>query len=501
MTAFTPKSFHFVLFAVASLCVLPCGQAQNGLNTGEPQVLSTGQTITPLAPLGASFQPLNPGLADNPSYTVGQAVTTTISPDGKTLLVLTSGYNSWNYTTGAQAGTTNPADSTEWVFVFDISVSDKPVQKQAISVPNTYNGIAWSPLGTEFFVSGGNNDNVHIYSQASGAGTNNGWVEEKNSPVALAHAPAPPLHSGGLGLVTQPEAAGLAVSSDGRSVIVANYENDSLTELVKTPDVGWIRYLDYDLRPGKESTSFTGIPGGEYPFWVQGKGTSTAYISSVRDRQILVVTGQGVAARIALPGQPNRTLMNKAQSLLYVAQDNAPGIAVIDTNNNVVIDEIQPPAIVSTKGGPNNFLGANPNSLALSPDEKTLYVTEGGLNAVAVYHLGAPGASTFAGFIPTGFYPNSVSVSNDGKMLYIVNGKSATGPNPQFCDDSQSSRCDASNTYIWQITKAGFQTVPVPAATELANLTRRVIANDHIGQLRTAHQQEVMSFLHSKFSM
>ena len=46
------------------------------INTGEAQILSTGQTITPLAPRGASFEPLNPGLADNPGYTVGHAVST-----------------------------------------------------------------------------------------------------------------------------------------------------------------------------------------------------------------------------------------------------------------------------------------------------------------------------------------------------------------------------------------------------------------------------------------
>jgi hypothetical protein len=55
------------------------------LNSGQPQILSTGQLITPLAPRGSSFQSLNPGLADNPEYTAGQAVQTALSPDKKTL--------------------------------------------------------------------------------------------------------------------------------------------------------------------------------------------------------------------------------------------------------------------------------------------------------------------------------------------------------------------------------------------------------------------------------
>ena len=39
------------------------------------------QKLTPLAPKKASFEPLNPGLADFPDYVAGQAVTTVVSPD------------------------------------------------------------------------------------------------------------------------------------------------------------------------------------------------------------------------------------------------------------------------------------------------------------------------------------------------------------------------------------------------------------------------------------
>ncbi|MCX5977457.1 MAG: hypothetical protein NTV33_11710, partial [Coprothermobacterota bacterium] len=52
-----------------------------------------GQQITPLAPQGSTFEPLNPDLADNPAWLAGQAVTTVVSPDKKTMLVLTSGFN------------------------------------------------------------------------------------------------------------------------------------------------------------------------------------------------------------------------------------------------------------------------------------------------------------------------------------------------------------------------------------------------------------------------
>src|SRR6185312_5181315 len=51
------------------------------------------QQITPFAPRGARFEPLNPNLKDHPEWLAGQAVTSVVSPDHRTLLVLTSGYN------------------------------------------------------------------------------------------------------------------------------------------------------------------------------------------------------------------------------------------------------------------------------------------------------------------------------------------------------------------------------------------------------------------------
>ena len=69
-------------------------------------------------------------------------------------------------------------------------------------------------------------------------------------------------------------------------------------------------------------------------------------------------------------------------------------------------------------------------------------------------------------------------------MLYVVNGKSATGPNPKDCHaitDEQKIACRAANQYTWQITKAGFQTLPVATDEELASLTKTVLVdNDHM---------------------
>jgi hypothetical protein len=100
--------------------------------------------------------------------------------------------------------------------------------------------------------------------------------------------------------------------------VVANYFNDSITVFTGGLNAwlsqwvldknkqsstghpsaqggrGMLQGTELDLRPGKAVSSPTpGTPGGEYPFWVVLAGSSgpgaTAYVSSLRDREIDVV--------------------------------------------------------------------------------------------------------------------------------------------------------------------------------------------------------------------
>jgi len=447
---------------------------------------NSGQQITPTAPAGARFESLNPGLADNSQYLAGQAVTTVVSPDGKTLLVLTSGYNLLD----SSAGKSLPADSTQFVFVYDIS-NNTPEKKQVIHVANTYSGIVFDPSGKAFYVSGGVDDDVHAYSLAK----NGTWTELAKSPIALGHRGI------GVGNSVKPQAAGIAVTADGTKLVVANYYNDSISVLVRKK-ARWRVANELDLRPGKEDPSKSGVPGGEYPLWVATKGNDTAYVSSIRDREIVVVNIAGaprVIARIAVPGQPNRMVLNQSQSRLYVAQDNSDSVGVIDTTANRVIENI--PA-----GAPqgllpdwkSEFKGNNTNSVTLSRDEKQLYVTNGWMNDVAVIEINdEPGSSHVAGLIPTGWYPNSISFSSDGKFAYVVNGKSPTGPNPGHCRPRKGQpnpRCTPGQ-YNLQLIKAGLQSFPMPTAGEVQALTQQVAINDHFKSALSKDDETTFEFL------
>jgi len=443
----------------------------------------SGLRITPLAAAGARFAALNPHLPDFPTYTAGQAVTTALSPDGKTLLILTSGFNR----VFDAKGKAIPAASQEYVFVYDVA-HGAPKETQALQISNSYMGMTFAPDGRHFYVSGGVDDEVHVFSSNRGR-----WIEDGASPVKLGHTEAK-------GFATKPEAAGLAVTANGSKLLVTDFYNDALSVVPLTNGLPAGPSDDISLQPGG------GKPGGTYPFWVVVSGDDTAYVSSMRDREVDVVNLAGasptVTARIAVEGNPNRMVLNRSGSRLYVASDNADIVSVIDTRTDRVLTTIRtmaPPALVA----PGAFHhGVAPNSLALSPDEKRLYATNGGENALAIIAL--DGAKpTVIGQLPTGYWRNSLSVTADDKMLYVVNGKSVPGPNPGNCqtnnfDAAHQAKCRAPNQYILQLSKAGFLSLPVPRDHDLSELTRTVAANDHFSVRMGAVDRSVMAALHRR---
>ncbi|MDB5419891.1 MAG: hypothetical protein JWP50_3310, partial [Phenylobacterium sp.] len=504
---------RLAIAALAAALTLSAGGATHAaeLQVGEPT--PTGQAITPAAAPGALFQTLNPDLPDLPGFTAGQASAVALSPDGKTLLILTSGFNR---NLGAD-GKAIPSQSSEYVFVYDVS-GPAPAKRQVIQVANTFLGIGWAPAGERFYVSGGMDDSVLEFAAAPG-----GFKAARNFPLG---------HKAGLGLMVKPEAAGLAVSPDGRRLLVANIQNDSVSLI----DLATGAVSELDLRPGRNDPKRVGQPGGSYPRAVAWTSDRKAYVASERDREIIAlgVSRKGLAlrSRIHTRGQPVFLLASGRSRRLYAALDNTDAVAVIDPVSDRVIEEIltAAPKALATRIGP--LGGAGTNSLALSPDGRTLLVTNGGENAVAVIRLSARAAalaeraqgqrprrrrggaahdddqpktgaaSEVVGLIPTGWYPTAVAVGPDGRQLYVVNGKSNAGPNPTGCRDNLSiakaarNSCEATNSYVWQLEKAGFLTLPAPGPAELGQLTRQVAANDRWPGAREAGRGEAtMAFL------
>ncbi len=458
------------------------------------EVTPTGQAITPTAAPGALFLALNPDLPGDPGFTAGQASALALSPDGKTLLVLTSGFNR----TFGPDGKFIAERSREYVFVYDVS-GPAPVKRQVLTAPDTFLGLAWAPTGDRFFVSGGVDDDV---------------LEFVGAPGAMAPGRTFRLgHRSGLGLAVKPAVAGLAVSPDGRRLLAANFQNDS----VSLVDLTTGAVSELDLRPGKIDPARSGQPGGSFPRAVAFVSNEKAYVATQRDREVIALRlgadGMRVAARLTTAGQPV-ALLAAPHGRLFVALDNTDSVAVIDTAVDGIVETF--PTAGPVEFGHKGLGGAGSNALALAPDGRTLLVTNGGENALAFARLSirarggvadpdhngdADERSAVAGLVPTGWYPTAVAVRPDGRRVYVVNGKSNTGPVPLTCrtnleiEPASQNACQGANQYVWQREKAGFLALPPPSAADLDGLTRQVAVNNHVHDQASAKDAATMAFL------
>jgi len=93
--------------------------------------LPTGQTVTPLAAPGSTFQPLNVDLPTIGKAVAGGGVTTAIKPDGHSLFLLTSGFNFWRDANGKEIKDA----SVEHLFLYDLSSESSPERKQDLPLP------------------------------------------------------------------------------------------------------------------------------------------------------------------------------------------------------------------------------------------------------------------------------------------------------------------------------------------------------------------------------
>src|SRR5579859_4762492 len=160
---------------VSAILIAPCivyaqhGDHDNdGVNDGA-QPTPPGLYVTPTAPLtNAIQQNMNPGLTDYPDYVAGEAVKAVVSPDGKTLAILTAGFNSLfkAYVVGSPA-TVDTAASTQFIFLYDVSGPNKsrPVLKQVIQQLNSHVGLVWAPNSQTLYATGGCDDAVYAYSK------------------------------------------------------------------------------------------------------------------------------------------------------------------------------------------------------------------------------------------------------------------------------------------------------------------------------------------------
>ena len=246
--------------AISLKAALLCGTVVAGISVARAndgpsdnngtQPVPSGQYVTPTFAAGSTFQRLNPGLpAPYRAFRPDGAIASALSPDGSTLLVMTSGYNTLNDPNGNLLSPSN-GDSvdgaSEYIFVYDVTTASKPSMKAILRPPNTFVGLTWTPDSKSFYISGGNDDVVYEYAAANIA---SGW--SPSATIPLGHG------TNGIGINQYPQAGGISIAPGGSVAAVANTLNDSFslidpstnTLIAFTNPAPGTLATEYDLRP------------------------------------------------------------------------------------------------------------------------------------------------------------------------------------------------------------------------------------------------------------
>jgi YVTN family beta-propeller protein len=223
---------------------------------------------------------------------------------------------------------------------------------------------------------------------------------------------------------------GVAVSRNGQKVLVSNW---GITEY---------RFVKPTYDPATGKLTALGSTGNNLPdgFYVPATDTKgpRPKTSSVAILEAPGADGSALALQGAVyqgkPLDPLRQVGDTHPSaaaivrqgsteILYVTRSNDDSLGLLRLSDNRKLADFDlSPIAVSLPAG-QKVRGGVPNALAVSPDNRRLYVAEAGIDSVAVLDTTDAQKPKLLGRIPTGWYPTALALSNDGKQLFIVNAK------------------------------------------------------------------------------
>ncbi|HEU4388021.1 MAG TPA: YncE family protein, partial [Blastocatellia bacterium] len=375
-----------------------------------------------------------------------------LTPEGKQISVSDLPLNLALTKDGRYLLSTTNGDGDQNIDVIDLRAARSV---QTIPVKKSWLGLAFAPDDSRFYVSGGDDNEVLIFTFANGHATQSGKILLSSAEFhAMTDRERADARKQGHGEYAFP--AGIAVSPDGSRIYVA----ENLTNKVAVID-------------SRTNQVITKIEVGDYPYdcVVSGDGKQL-YVSNWGSRSISVIdtAGSKAVGLIQVGDHPNDLELARDGKTLYVANANSNTVSVVDTTKSKEIEAI------STALHPKSPIGSTPNAVALSPDEKTLYVANADNNNVAIIDVSRRGDSRVKGFMPTGWYPTAVRASRNGKRVYVANGKGvASAANPR--GPRPGEKHAAASQFVGSMLKGTVSLIDMPSPQRLAQLTRRVYTN------------------------
>lgn len=269
---------------------------------------------------------------------------------------------------------------------------------------------------------------------------------------------------------------GLTLSPDNKYAFVANvglYEYPLVPGVTpKNKDTLMLKFPPYGAFT-KESVEGVEVEGRKIP----GLGSPLApeamsvWMINLSNNKVTgkFKTGHQIGemieeAEVVGGASPNSVVVSK--QFAYVSNATNDNISVIDYKTRKIVGHI------SLKVHPSidKYRGLMPFGMAISKDEKTLYVALLGFNAVAVVDLVT---RKVKGLIPTGWGPTKVKLSPDEKHLYVVSARGLGAGQNGGANFTKPAR----GTYIGDIQMGTFQKIVVSNTTELQGFTKQTLNN------------------------
>jgi len=460
------------------------------------------------APAGSSFTQINKqGTSVIPN---GRLLT----PAGKSYIVAPHPYglvlsNDGNIAITANSGT-NPISIT---ILRDLNSGNPEIQQVPPSpagdkgvLESVFMGLAISPDNKLVYVAGGQANKVYIFDIATGVGKGSIDCSSKNKNADYSHGYIGDMiisRDGkllyavdqiGFRLIAidlekrevisnTPVGRypfGIALSKDEKTVYVANVGMYQYGYIKKKKNGEWKKsVVDSPVYAYGSDESVNGISNDtiqvpalgplnsdeSFSVWAVDVKIPTlpVIISKIKTGFLI---GQMVEGIPAVGGSSPNSIV-AAGSYIFISNGTNDNITVLDGRNQKIVTNIKlnpEPALASLRG-------IIPFGLAVSPDEKRVYVAESGINAVGVIDVAT---LKVIGHIPTGWFPAKLKVSTDGKSLVVSNAKGfGSGPN-----GGSAYKIGSEGSYIGSLMKGTVEVIDIPNDEQLQLYSKQVVSNN-----------------------
>lgn len=194
----------------------------------------------------------------------------------------------------------------------------------------------------------------------------------------------------------------VSITPDGRKVFVP-LRNEAAVEVVDTTAM---KVIDRMKAPAWPHNTYVSA-NGRHLYLGTMMGSRITIYDTITHKQLAEIAPGNWVRPIAL---------FRDEALAYVALSALHGFAVIDLKQGKTIRRVElPPLPPGTEWPPYQTLT---HGLALTPDERELYVTS--MAGKAIYAFSVPSLNQLAK-IDVGRYPNWISISPDGRQVWVSN--------------------------------------------------------------------------------